>query len=77
MSDRRLPPSNQRMEAWMRAVEDRLYKLEHGGSIVGRVSFGDTIVIGVVQFQVVPGTAGAVDLVLTNLNTGVTSTINL
>lgn len=77
MSYRDQPTTEQRLEAWMREVNDRLYKLENGGATAGRISFGDTIVIGTVQVQVVPGVGLAVDLVFTNLLTGATSTIPL
>jgi hypothetical protein len=81
MSDRRVSATDERMRDLLRDVLERLYRLENGGAIAGRVSFGSEIEIGGdiggVEITVSDIGGGGKTVTFRNMTTGSTFTINL
>lgn len=61
----------------LRAINDRLQRLEQGGAIAGRISFGPVIQIGDIQITIIDGAGTHRTIEFRNLLSGATSTIVL
>lgn len=80
MSERRQSTDATRMLDQLRDFEQRLNRLENGGAIAGRLSFGSVVTFGgetgapAVELAVIDVGGGVIHLVFTNTVTGVSAT---
>jgi hypothetical protein len=74
VSFRVLPNTDEEAKGLLREILDRLDRLENGGAIAGRVSFGPVIQIGDV---LVTAATDGTSLTLTNVLTGDTRVLTI
>lgn len=77
MSDRRIAVADTALADTLRDIFDRLQRLEQGGAIAGRVSFGPEIQIGDVTIRITAGAGSQRTVHFINVVSGVESTIVL
>lgn len=77
MSDRRIAVGSTALADTLRDILDRLDRIDQGGAIAGRISFGPVIQIGDVQISILTGVGTQRTVEFRNLLSGATSTIVL